>query len=165
MYICHAHLCPSVYVSVCLFVRRRMPTLLHGPRCNLGMIGVPLVVHYWADLQSVHGFRCYDNIAPNAKCQRVLVYLLYAWFIALNGFPRYTLDTRSRNRRQKPAPENWRRFLERLSYNLVPNFSGARFWSRLEVATPIAPPPFRPRLPCSYLAKSRPQRGYWLPIL
>ena len=24
--------------------------------------GCPLVVHYWADLQSVHGFRCYDNI-------------------------------------------------------------------------------------------------------
>ena len=22
---------------------------------------------------SVHGFRCYDNIAPNAKCQRVLL--------------------------------------------------------------------------------------------
>ena len=21
----------------------------------------------------MHGFRCYDNIAPNAKCQRVLV--------------------------------------------------------------------------------------------
>jgi len=21
----------------------------------------------------VHGFRCYDNIVPNAKCQRVLV--------------------------------------------------------------------------------------------
>jgi len=33
-------------------------------------------VHYWADLQSVHGFRCYDNIAPNAKCQRVLVLAL-----------------------------------------------------------------------------------------
>ena len=29
-------------------------------------------MHYWADLQSVHGFRCYNNIAPNAKCQRVL---------------------------------------------------------------------------------------------
>jgi len=26
-----------------------------------------------ADLQLVHGFRCYDNIAANAKCQRVLV--------------------------------------------------------------------------------------------
>jgi len=35
------------------------------------MGGCPLVVHYWADLQSVHGFHCYDNIAPNVKCQRV----------------------------------------------------------------------------------------------
>ena len=33
----------------------------------------PPVVHYWADLQSVQGFRYYDSIAPNAKCQRVLV--------------------------------------------------------------------------------------------
>jgi len=24
--------------------------------------GYPLVVHYWADLQSVHGLRCYGNI-------------------------------------------------------------------------------------------------------
>ena len=30
-------------------------------------------MHYSADLQSVHGFRCYDDRAPNAKCQRVLV--------------------------------------------------------------------------------------------
>ena len=27
--------------------------------------GFPLVVHHLADLQSVHGFRCCDNIAPN----------------------------------------------------------------------------------------------------
>ena len=33
----------------------------------------PLVVHYWADLQSVHGFRCCDNIAPSAKFHRVLM--------------------------------------------------------------------------------------------
>ena len=38
--------------------------------------GCPLVVHYWADLQSVDGFRCYDNIALNAKCHRVLVLAL-----------------------------------------------------------------------------------------
>ena len=25
--------------------------------------GCPLVVHHWEDLQSVHGFRCYDNSA------------------------------------------------------------------------------------------------------
>jgi len=34
-------------------------------------------VHCWADLQSVYGFRCYDNIAPNAKCQQVLVLALW----------------------------------------------------------------------------------------
>ena len=46
-----------------------MPTLLHGPGCNFwnGM-GCPLVVHYWADLQPVHGFRCYDNIHV---CKRI----------------------------------------------------------------------------------------------
>ena len=45
---------------------------------------MPLVVHYRADLQLVHGFCCYDNIAlrlmafgahdnlaANAKCQRI----------------------------------------------------------------------------------------------
>jgi len=52
-----------VSLSVCLSVFRRIPTLLHGPRCNLGNGRVcPVVVHYWADLQSVHGFRCYDNM-------------------------------------------------------------------------------------------------------
>jgi len=48
--------------------------------------GCRLVVHYWVDLQSVQGFRWYDNIVQsvrgfhcndstvaNAKCQRVLV--------------------------------------------------------------------------------------------
>ena len=45
MYIGHARL------SVCLSVRRRIPTLLHGPGCNLGNgRQCPLVVHYWADL-------------------------------------------------------------------------------------------------------------------
>ena len=67
----------AVYVPVCLSVSRRIPTLLHGPRCTLGDgWGCHLVVHYWVDLQSVHGFRCYDNTAPNAKCQRVPVLVL-----------------------------------------------------------------------------------------
>jgi len=62
---------------MCVPVVRRIPTLLHGPGCNLGNgKGVPLVVHYWADLQSVRWFRCYDNISPNAKCQLVLVIAL-----------------------------------------------------------------------------------------
>jgi len=52
---------------VSVSVRGRMPTLLHGPGCNLGeWSGMPLVVHYWADLQSVHGLRCY--MATLSKC-------------------------------------------------------------------------------------------------
>jgi len=41
-------------MAVCLSVPRRIPTLLHGPGCNF-VWGAPLVVHYWADLQSVYG--------------------------------------------------------------------------------------------------------------
>ena len=51
---------------VCLSVPCRIPTVLHGPGCNLGEWQGPrecsLVVHYQADLQSVHGFS-YDNSA------------------------------------------------------------------------------------------------------
>jgi len=67
-------------MAACVSVRCCMPNCPHycmdpgaswgnGRRC-------PLVVHYWADLQSVHRFRCYENIAPNAKCQRALVLAL-----------------------------------------------------------------------------------------
>ena len=49
---------------MCLSVPRCIPTLLHGPGCKLGeWYGRPLVVHYRADLQSVHGLRYYDNSA------------------------------------------------------------------------------------------------------
>jgi len=71
MYIGHGRLC------VCLSVPCHIPSILHGPGYVLGNDrGCPLVVHYLAYLQSVHGFRCYDSIAPNAKCQRVLVLTL-----------------------------------------------------------------------------------------
>jgi len=39
-------------------------------------------VHYWADLQSEHGFRCYDNIVPDAKRQRALVLALCLFTVA-----------------------------------------------------------------------------------
>jgi len=56
MYIDHDHLC------VCLSVPRHIPTLLHNPDVTWGNgRGCPLIVHYWEDLQSVHGFRYYDN--------------------------------------------------------------------------------------------------------
>jgi len=75
----HARLC--VCLSLAAF-----PHYCTDPDVTWGMVGVPLVVHYWAVLQLANGFRCYDNIevceftaltiananvAPNAKCQRV----------------------------------------------------------------------------------------------
>jgi len=57
--------------AVCVSVPRRIPTLLHGPRCNLGNgRGCPVVVHYLADLQLVHGIRCCDK--HSAKCEMLL---------------------------------------------------------------------------------------------
>ena len=47
--------------------------------------GCPLVMYYSEDLQLVHGFRCYDIIAPNANCQRVLVLALSGCIFVLIG--------------------------------------------------------------------------------
>jgi len=61
MYFGHGCLC--VWLCTCLSVPCRIPTLLNGPGCNAeNGSGCPVVVHYLADLQSVHRFRCYDNI-------------------------------------------------------------------------------------------------------
>jgi len=65
-----------VCVSVCLSVRGRMPTLLHGPGCNLGNGGGwPLVVHYGADLQSGHGLHCYGNITRTRNVSEYMLVL------------------------------------------------------------------------------------------
>jgi len=62
MYCGHARLC------VCLSVAVR-PHYCMDPDVTWGRgRGCPLVVHYWADLQSVHGLRCYGNNAnPSYK--------------------------------------------------------------------------------------------------
>jgi len=72
MYI--GHTCLYVCVSVC----GCMPTLLHGPRCNLrnGRGRCPLVVHNLADLQLVHRFRCCDNIAQMWNVSKCFVLAL-----------------------------------------------------------------------------------------
>jgi len=68
-----------------LSVLGRMPTLLHGseiPNATWGNDnGCPLAVHYWADLQSLRGFRCY-NIARTRNVSDCL-YSLYAWFLTV----------------------------------------------------------------------------------
>jgi len=69
-------LATAVCVSVCLSIAA-FPHYCTDPDVTLGNgRGCCLVVYYWTNLQSVHGFRCYDNMALNAKCQRVLVLAL-----------------------------------------------------------------------------------------
>ena len=41
--------------------------------------GCPLLVQHWADLQSVHGLRCYGSIERMRNVSECL-YSLYAWF-------------------------------------------------------------------------------------
>ena len=64
MYCGHARLyvCVSVCPCVCLSAAVR-PHYCTDPDVTWGRgRGCPLVVHCWADLQSVHGLRCYGNI-------------------------------------------------------------------------------------------------------
>jgi len=54
MYIDHGRLCVCVPVCMCVYLPRRIPTLLHGSGCNFGNgSDCPIVVHYLAYLQSV----------------------------------------------------------------------------------------------------------------
>ena len=70
----HGRLCVCVCLSLAAF-----PHYCTDPdvSCRNGR-GCPLVVHYWADLQSMHGFRCYDNIARTRNVSECL-YSLCAW--------------------------------------------------------------------------------------
>ena len=85
VYIGHGRL--FVCLSMCLSLSA-FPHYCTDPDVTWGNgRGCPLVVHYW-----VHRFHIYDSIAPNAKCQRVLVLVpcLVLVFVLLRdrpGFP------------------------------------------------------------------------------
>ena len=69
-------------MRVCLCVCLSLAAFPHyctDPDVTSGMAGCPLVVHYCADLQSVHGFRCYDNSVEREMSASAL-YSVYAWF-------------------------------------------------------------------------------------
>jgi len=51
--------------------------------------GCPLVVHYWAHLQSVHGLRCYGNIT---RMRNVSEYMLTVLTLCLVLHSVYTLS-------------------------------------------------------------------------
>jgi len=84
MYIGHGRLCVCVFV--CLSVPRRIPTLPHGPGCKLGK---------WQECPLLGGFGivAWDNIEPNAKCQRVLVLALCLLIIVIMIKENFTAPT------------------------------------------------------------------------
>jgi len=74
MYIGHVRLCVCLHVCLSLaafshYCTDPDVTWGNGRRC-------PIVVHCWADLQSVHGFRCYDNIRV---CKLITLYTANAY--------------------------------------------------------------------------------------
>jgi len=72
MYCGHARLCVCLSTAACLHYCTDPDVTWRSGR------GCPLVVHCWADLQSVHGLRCYGNTMemhgraksarPTARC-------------------------------------------------------------------------------------------------
>ena len=81
MCIGHGHMCMCICLSVCLSLVA-FPHYCTDPDVTWrNGSGCPLVVHYCVDLQSMHEFHCHDNIAPNAKCQQVLV--LAVWLVII----------------------------------------------------------------------------------
>ena len=104
---------PSVCVSVC----RSLAVFLHyctDPDVTLGNSrGCPLVVQQWADLQSVHEFRCYDNsdnidvriqhYRSTVQCKRMSIDVTSISIIPSQVNPNPILTTRSQFE-QKLAP-------------------------------------------------------------
>ena len=79
MCIGHARLCVCLSVVACPhYCTDRDVTLRNGRECSI-------VVHCWTDLQSVHGFCCYNNIARTRNVSEVM-YSLYAWFYFCSRF-------------------------------------------------------------------------------
>ena len=65
--------------------------------------GYPLVVHCWADLQSVHRFRCYDNIHV---CNTLQMLIAACVFVCLSAAacPHYCTDPDVTWRNGRGAP-------------------------------------------------------------
>ena len=82
MYCGHARLC----VCVCLSAAA-CPHYCTDPDVTWGSgRGCPLVVHCWADLQSVHGLRCYGNITRTRNVSEYMLALALCLVRLLQAF-------------------------------------------------------------------------------
>ena len=101
VYWSRASVCLCVCVSVCLSLGA-FPNYCTDPDVTWRKSrGCPLVVHYWADLQPMHGFRYYDNRAPSAKSEPVLLLALRLVVLLFRLF-----DTRACLLYTSPSPRD-----------------------------------------------------------
>ena len=74
MYCGHPRLC--VCLCVCVLSAAVRPHYCTDPDVTWGSgRRCPLVVHYWADFQSVHGLRCYGNITRTRNVSEYVLVL------------------------------------------------------------------------------------------
>jgi len=75
MYCGHARLsvCLCVYLSAAAYLHYCTDLDVPWGSCR----GCPLVVHYWADLQLVHGLHCYGNITQTRNVSEYMLSLYY----------------------------------------------------------------------------------------
>jgi len=101
-----ASVCLSAFcMSVCLFVAV-CPHYCTDPDVTWGNgRGCPVVVHYWADLQSVHGLHCYGDIARTRNVSECF-YSLCAWlyFVTLSIEHRLSFRSSQRTMPYFPGP-------------------------------------------------------------
>ena len=74
-----------IFSQYCWYVANHAATMLASYLVKLDTFGCPLVVQYWTDLQSMHGFRCYSNIARTRNVSQWL-YSLYAWLLLYSAY-------------------------------------------------------------------------------
>ena len=110
-----------VCVSVC--PRPHAHTCTDDPDATRGRgRGCPLVVHYWADLQSVHGLRCYGNITRTRNVSEYVLVLALCLVVVYdndddeNSNNEFTDNqpTRSLNKEQRTARKQRRRHGQRV---------------------------------------------------
>jgi len=85
MYCGHARLC--VCVCVCLSAAVRPHYCTDPDLTRRRSRGCPLVVHYWADLQSVHGLRCYGKITRSQNVSEYVLVLALCLVVTYLQFP------------------------------------------------------------------------------
>jgi len=91
-----------VCVSVCLSAAACLHYCTHPDVTWRSGKGCPLVVHYWADLQSVHGSRCYGNITQTRNVSEymlVLAQCIVWYFIHLTNLTIFDAIHRHATRR------------------------------------------------------------------